>query len=202
MAAPFFQIWTSQLQLPQKRTCNCNDSPPSPCHQNTSPGKTCTQISVTSFLSMSKITTGKITDYHKARLLIACYKLEFLSHLIPSCNYKFYTPPTPHLQSTYYISRCLQKMWREPFHPLGYAESLKTISPLCSLNWHQKQKDEILDSLCISHPWIKPEASHLPTWPPCPLFNLNLSHLPKLTTIPTKHSKTKTLGLLPPHIGF
>ena len=43
----------------------------------------------------------------------------------------------------------------------------KILNPPCStpnlrsLDLHQKQKDEILDSRCLSHPWIKPGAQKM-----------------------------------------
>ena len=99
----------------------------------------------------------------------------------------------------------------------GHAKNLQPILPLCSLN-NIKRNGEIFDSLCVPHPWIKLEISHLftlspshlthqphhhPSPPPSPIFLTSppshVFHIANLTMLsPSQPHQPPNLTTFPP----
>ena len=127
----------------------------------------------------SRITTSKISHFLFQLQIIKSYNF----HLTSTCNCKFHKPPHP----TIFLIACGRS--KESLYILVVLqENLEPILPLLYLDWHQKQKDEILDSPWVPQPWIKPRTSHLLISPLSHLFQP--CHFTTLPPFPPSHLTT------------
>ena len=136
-------------------------------------------------VSCSKICKRNKQDFQFNFLLQIQIVKSYNFRLKSACGYEFQTLPHP----TIFLTACIRS--KESISiPAVMQKNLVPISTF-SFHWlHQKKKDEILSSPCISHPWIKPLTSHLVTSPPSHLFQLVTSlpsHLSNFATSLSSH---------------
>ena len=106
-----------------------------------------------------------------------------------------------YLLASLLLAACV-KSKESPSIPVPTPDNIEHIVLLCSVaDQHQKQKDEIQDSPCVTHSWIKPGTSHLAISPFSHLSHLATSSLPDPSpTFPesTRHCPP-TSPFLPPN---
>ena len=131
-------------------------------------------------------------------IMKSCFRFTLSSHPMFILNQPKITN-SRYLLASLLLAACVGYK-ESPSIPLATPDNLEPILLLCSVaDQHQKQKDEIQDSPCVPHSWIKPGTSHLvtspylPPFPPC--------HLTTLAPFPPCHLFT-TCPSPPPHPPF
>ena len=156
-------------------------------------------------------------------IMKSCFRFTLSSHPMFILNQPKITN-SRYLLASLLLAACVGYK-ESPSIPLATPDNLEPILLLCSVaDQHQKQKDEIQDSPCVPHSWIKPGTSHLVTspyltpfptchlttlapFPPCHLFTTCPSHPPH-PPFPTRHVTTLQplqpclLTIFPPFLPF
>ena len=149
---------------------------------------------------------GGHQHYMDGFVIKSCSRFALSSHPIFILNQPKITN-SRYLLASLLLAACIRSN-EGPSIPLATPDNLEPIVLLCSVaDQHQKQKDEIQDSPCVPHSWIKPGTSHLTTSPfshlshfatslplpfptlPPPHYQPSLSHLSQIdTSLPSNPS--------------